>query len=72
MSGFETEFEGRVTGQNLDATTPEATQVVQNLGFTNHGLVVHAGGGGDVLFKQKDHDVKVDEVRAKLGELIGH
>ena len=71
VSGFETEFEGRVEGQNLDATTPEAAQVVKNLGFDNHGLVVYSPSG-DVLFKQKDHSVKIDEVRVKLSELIAH
>jgi len=68
VSGFETEFDGRVVGTNLDATTPESTRAVQDLGFGNHGLVIRSPDG-EVLFKQKDHEVKLEEVRAKLREL---
>ena len=69
MSGFEVEFDGKVIGKNEDATTPEAKREVENLGFGNHGLVIRTAGG-EVLFKQPDHDVNLDDVRGKLQELV--
>ncbi len=69
MSGWDAEFEGQVVVQNLDATTPQATEVVKSLEFNNHGLVIRSADG-EVLFKQPDHEVNVDEVRAKVVELV--
>ena len=62
MSGLEKEFNGRVKGQNVDATTPESKKVIKDLGFETHGLVIRSADG-KVLWKQKDHDVQVDDVR---------
>jgi hypothetical protein len=69
VSGLEKEFDGRVKGQNVDATTPEAKKAVKELGFETHGLVIRSAEG-KVLWKQKDHDVQMDDVRAKLKELL--
>jgi hypothetical protein len=68
VSGLASEFPGKVVTHNVDATTPESKQVCQDLGFANHGLVVR-NAAGDVLWKQPDHDVKIDDVRAALEEL---
>lgn len=70
MSGLDQEFQGRVRAANVDATTPEAEAVVKQLEFRNHGLVVRSAAG-DVLFKQPDHEVEMEQVRAKLRELLG-
>ena len=69
MSGLEKEFNGRVKGQNVDATTPESKKVIKDLGFETHGLVIRSPEG-KVLWKQKDHDVQIDDVRSKLKELL--
>ncbi len=69
MSGLEKEFPGRVRAQNLDATTPENRKVVRALGFENHGLVIRAADGS-VLWKQADHDVDMEDVRAAIRRLL--
>ena len=69
MSGLETEYKGRVRGENLDATTPENKKVVQALGFENHGLVIRSADG-KVLWKQPDHEVDMDDVRRELNRLL--
>ena len=69
MSGLEQEYKGKVTAENLDATTPENTKIVQSLGFENHGLVIRSSDG-KVLWKQADHGVKIDDVRKALDKLV--
>ena len=69
MSGLEKEFNGRVKGQNVDATTPDSKKVIKDLGFQTHGLVIRSPEG-KVLWKQKDHDVQMDDVRSELKELL--
>ena len=66
---MEKEFKGRVKGQNVDATTPESKKVIKDLGFETHGLVIRSPEG-KVLWKQKDHDVQMDDVRSALKELL--
>ncbi len=69
MSGLEQEYKGRVQGRNLDATTAENKKIVQSLGFENHGLVIRSADG-KVLWKQPDHEVKVEDVRRELDRLL--
>ena len=69
MSGLESEYRGKVRGQNLDATTPENKKIVQSLGFENHGLVIRSADG-KVLWKQPDHQVKIEDVRRELDRLL--
>lgn len=69
MSGLEQEFPGRVRGLNVDATTPEAAGICEELGFNSHGIVIRSGSG-EVLWTQPDHDVDIDDVRAQLKRLI--
>jgi hypothetical protein len=69
VSGLEQEYKGRVRGQNLDATTPENKKIVQSLGFENHGLVVRSSDGR-VLWKQPDHEVKIEDLRRELDRLL--
>ena len=68
MSGLEQEFPGRVKAFNVDATTAESKAAVAELGFKNHGLVIHSAQG-EALWKQPDHQVEMEDVRAKLKEL---
>jgi len=71
VSGLESEFPGQVVTQNIDATTPESKQICKDLGFANHGLVIR-DAQDDVLWKQPDHDVKIEDVRVALNELVGN
>lgn len=69
MSGLGEEFpDGRVVGKNVDATGPEGREAVQALGFRAHGLAIR-DGQGNVLWKQADHDVNINDVRAALRKL---
>jgi hypothetical protein len=69
VSGLEQEYKGRARGQNLDATTEENKKIVQSLGFENHGLVIRSADG-KVLWKQPDHQVKMEDVRRELDRLL--
>lgn len=69
VSGLEKEFPGRVIARNVDATIPASKKEIKELGFANHGLVIRSTKG-DVLFKQADHNVKMDEVRKELALLL--
>jgi hypothetical protein len=68
VSGLEKEFPGKVKALNVDATTPEAVAAVKELGFRNHGLVIR-DASGKAVWKQPDHQVNIDDVRAALKEL---
>ena len=69
MSGLETEFPGKVNAHNVDATTPESKAICEGLGFGNHGLVIRSADG-ETIWSQPDHEVNVDDARAKLRELF--
>ena len=69
MSGLAQEYKGKVEGENLDATTPENKKIVQELGFDNHGLVIRSPDG-KVLWKEPDHEVKIEDVRKELDRLL--
>ena len=70
MSGLGEEYKGKVRGENLDATTPENSKIVKSLGFDNHGLVIRSADG-KVLWKEPDHQVKMEDVRRELDKLLG-
>lgn len=69
MSGLEQEYKGKVKGENLDATSPENKKIVKELGFDTHGLVIRSSDG-KVLWKEPDHDVKMEDVRRELDRLL--
>ena len=69
MSGLAHEYAGKVRGENVDATTPENTRIVQDLGFESHGIVIRSADG-KVLWKEADHTVKMDHVRQELDRLL--
>ena len=68
MSGLEEEFAGKVKAFNVDATTPDASAQCTELGFGSHGLVIRSADGA-VLWSQKDHEVNIDDARARIAEL---
>ena len=69
MSGLEQEYKGRVRSQNLDASTPENKKAIKELGFENHGLVIRSPEG-KAVWKQTDHEVKIEDVRRELDRLL--
>ena len=69
VSGLSEEFSQQVVGHNVDAGLPDSVKDVDSLGFGNHGLVVRSADGS-VLFKQPDHEVNMDEVRAAIEKLL--
>ena len=69
MSGLEQEFPGKVVAHNVDAKQPAAIDEIRKLGFESHGLVIRSGEG-EVLWKQPDHEVDVEQARRKLRELL--
>jgi hypothetical protein len=70
VSGLETEFPGKVRARNVDATSPAAEPVVRELRFRSHGIVIRSASG-QVLWSEPDHEVRIEDVRAKLRQLIG-
>ena len=69
MSGLERDYPGRVVGENLDATTAENEKLVKALGFESHGIVIRSADG-KVLWKEPDHEVKMDDVRRELDRIV--
>ena len=69
MSGLEREYTGKVIGENLDATTAENEKVVKGLGFESHGIVIRSADG-KILWKEPDHNVKMDDVRRELDRIV--
>lgn len=70
VSGLEGEFPGRVNASNADAMTPKGREAVEALGFRNHGLVIRSATG-EVLWKQPDHEVNIEDVREALRGILG-
>ena len=69
VSGLEAEFPEKVVARNVDATTEESRRIVRALGFRSHGIVIRSGDG-TVLWRQPDHDVAINDVRAELRRLV--
>ena len=69
MSGLEQDFPGKVKAQNLDATTPENKKIIKDLGFNSHGLVIRSADG-KTLWKQRDHDVEMEDVRKAIADIL--
>jgi hypothetical protein len=69
VSGLEKEFPGKVEVRELDATTKENAPLMKKLGFENHGLVIRSLDG-KVLWKEPDHEVQIEHVRAAIRRLL--
>ena len=68
MSELEQKFEG-VVAVNVDATLDSSVTDIAALGFNNHGLVIRSPDG-EVLWKQPDHSVDIEQVSQRLEELL--
>ncbi len=70
VSGLEKEFPGAVKAENLNAKDPESQKVIKEAGFKYHGLIIR-NTKDEIVFKQADHTVNMDEVRAEIRKLLG-
>lgn len=69
MSGLATEFPRQVTTVSIEVATPTTREEIAALGFHSHGLVIRSPEG-EMLWKQADHDVNVEDARQALRELL--
>ena len=66
---LERDLHGQVVVHNRDASEPEARDEVASLGFETHGLVVRSARGR-VLWKQGDHQIRLEDLRPALEKLL--
>jgi hypothetical protein len=69
VSDLEKEFPGDVKAVNLNARDEEAQKVIKDAGFKTHGLIIR-DANGEIVWKQADHTVKMDEVREEIRRLL--
>lgn len=69
MSDLEKEFPAVVKVENLNARDPESQKVIKAAGFENHGLIIR-DAKNEIVWKQADHTVKIDDVRAAIRKLL--
>jgi len=69
VSDLEKEFPGEVKAVNLNAREEESQKVIKEQGFDTHGLIIR-DAKDEVVWKQPDHKVKMDEVRAEIRKLL--
>jgi len=69
VSGLQDEFPGTVRARNVSTGEPGAAATIRALGFKSHGLVIRSTGGR-VLWKQADHNVRVEEARDTIRRLL--
>ncbi len=69
MSELYENYGGWIETASHDATTEENAAINKDLGFQTHGLVIK-DAKGSVLFKQADHNVKMEDVEAFLDRYI--
>ena len=69
MSGLAKEFPRRVRTESIEAVSPESREEIAALGFRSHGLVIRSPEG-EILWKQADHEVDVEDARQALRELL--
>ncbi|MGZ5958350.1 MAG: hypothetical protein ACXWLI_08050 [Myxococcaceae bacterium] len=69
MSGLPAEFGSRVTVRTEEHLAPGVPEQVRAQGFESHGLIIRRGDR--VLFKEADHRVRIEDVRAALRRELG-
>ncbi len=69
MSELGEKHQDKIKVENLDATTAEYKGLQAGLGFKSHGLLIR-DEAGKIVFKQADHTVKEDEVKAFVEEYL--
>lgn len=62
-------YPGRLTVRTVEHLEPEGREAVKKYNFKSHGLVITRGD--EVLFRQPDHRVEVEQVRLALDRLLG-
>ncbi len=60
---LEHDFRGRVAVRLVDTFSAEGRAAADRYGWSSHGIVVH-DRAGNLLFKERDHAVQPDDVRA--------
>ena len=69
MSGLPSEFGAKVQVSTVEHLAPGAPEQIHALGFQSHGLVIRRGDR--VVFKEADHRVSIEDVRAALRRELG-
>ncbi|PYQ62511.1 MAG: hypothetical protein DMF58_01520 [Acidobacteria bacterium] len=69
VSGLEKEFPGDVKTKNLNAKKSRSQRVIKEAGFQTHGLIIR-NAKGEIVWKQADHTVRMDEVREAIRKLL--
>ena len=69
MSGLPSEFGTKVQVSTVEHLAPGAPEQIHALGFESHGLVIRRGDR--VVFKEADHRVSIEDVRAALRRELG-
>lgn len=69
MGGLEQAYPGKVTARTVDATTPEGRAAAKEFGWKSHGLAIRATGG-EALWSQPDHKVRIEDVREALSRTL--
>jgi adenylate cyclase class IV len=69
VSGLEKEFPGEVKAENINAKEEDSKKVIKQAGFKNHGLIIR-NAKRRIVWKQADHTVKIDDVRAAIRKLL--
>jgi hypothetical protein len=69
VSGFESEFHGRVRVRTVPHLAPEAKESVEKLGWSSHGLVITRGGR--VVYTASDHRANAYDANVALRQQLG-
>ena len=69
VSGLEKEFPGEIKTENLNARDPESQKVIKDAGFQTHGLIIR-DANDEIVWKQADQTVKMDDVREAIRKLL--
>ncbi len=69
VEALPSKYPGQLTVRTVEHLEPEVKAAVAQLGFKSHGLVMRRGG--EVVFRQPDHRVEVEQVRLALERMLG-
>lgn len=69
MSELGNQHQDQIRVEHLDATTAENQTLQSGFGFKSHGLLIR-DKSGKIVFKQADHTVKEEEVKAFVQDYL--
>ncbi|MEW5743187.1 MAG: hypothetical protein AB1938_30005 [Myxococcota bacterium] len=69
MSGFDSEFHGKVRVRTVPHLDPEAKRAVEKYGWSSHGLVITRGGR--VVYTASDHRANAYDANVALRQQLG-